>query len=117
MAPPRSKRQVTSPESIRLLAFGRARSRKAPQTERLLDWYRQCYLIRRFEEAAAEMYALGKVGGFLHLYIGEEAIAVGAMAALEPQDHVITHYRDHGYALARGADPGRSEERRVGKEW
>src|SRR5947209_8372734 len=52
------------------------------------------------------MYALGKVGGFLHLYIGEEAIAVGAMAALEPQDHLITHYRDHGYALARGSDPG-----------
>ena len=64
------------------------------------------YLIRRFEEAAAEMYALGKVGGFLHLYIGEEAVAVGAMAALQPQDHLLTHYRDHGYALARGCDPG-----------
>jgi pyruvate dehydrogenase E1 component alpha subunit len=64
------------------------------------------YLIRRFEEAAAEMYALGKIGGFLHLYIGEEAVAVGAMAALQPQDHLLTHYRDHGYALARGCDPG-----------
>jgi pyruvate dehydrogenase E1 component alpha subunit len=106
MAQPRSKRQVTSPESIKLLAFGRARTRKAPQTQRLLDWYRQMYLIRRFEEAAAEMYALGKVGGFLHLYIGEEAVAVGAMAALQPQDHLLTHYRDHGYALARGCDPG-----------
>jgi pyruvate dehydrogenase E1 component alpha subunit len=106
MAQPRRKRQVTSPESIKLLAFGRARTRKAPQTQRLLDWYRQMYLIRRFEEAAAEMYALGKIGGFLHLYIGEEAVAVGAMAALQPQDHLLTHYRDHGYALARGCDPG-----------
>jgi len=97
---------VTSPESIRLLAYGKAGRRKAPQTQRLLDWYRQMYLIRRFEEAAAEMYALGKVGGFLHLYIGEEAVAVGAMAALQPQDHLLTHYRDHGYALARGCDPG-----------
>jgi pyruvate dehydrogenase E1 component alpha subunit len=64
------------------------------------------YLIRRFEEAAAEMYALGTIGGFLHLYIGEEAVAVGAVAALQPQDHLLTHYRDHGYALARGSDPG-----------
>jgi pyruvate dehydrogenase E1 component alpha subunit len=89
-----------------MLAYGKAGRRKAPQTQRLLDWYRQMYLIRRFEEAAAEMYALGKVGGFLHLYIGEEAVAVGAMAALQPQDHLLTHYRDHGYALARGSDPG-----------
>src|SRR5438067_1488007 len=63
-------------------------------------------LIRRFEESAAEMYALGKVGGFLHLYIGEEAVAVGACAALADEDHLLTHYRDHGYALARGSDPG-----------
>jgi len=106
VAQARSNRKVTSPESIRLLAYGKAGRRKAPQTQRLLDWYRQMYLIRRFEEAAAEMYALGKVGGFLHLYIGEEAVAVGAMAALQPQDHLLTHYRDHGYALARGCDPG-----------
>jgi pyruvate dehydrogenase E1 component alpha subunit len=106
VAQPRSNRKVTSPESIKLLAYGKAGRRKAPHTQRLLDWYRQMYLIRRFEEAAAEMYALGKVGGFLHLYIGEEAVAVGAMAALQPQDHLLTHYRDHGYALARGSDPG-----------
>jgi pyruvate dehydrogenase E1 component alpha subunit len=98
---------LTTPESIKLLAYGRPRARrKAPETERLLRWYREMYLIRRFEEAAAEMYALGKIGGFLHLYIGEEAVAVGACAALQPQDHLLTHYRDHGYALARGADPG-----------
>jgi len=109
-APARKPRQaLMSPEAVRLLAYGkpgRGGRRKAPEVERLLDWYRQMYLIRRFEEAAAEMYALGKIGGFLHLYIGEEAVAVGACAALQPQDHLLTHYRDHGYALARGSDPG-----------
>ena len=63
VAPSRSRAKVTSPESIKLLAYGKSGRRKAPQTQRLLDWYRQMYLIRRFEEAAAEMYALGKVGG------------------------------------------------------
>lgn len=74
--------------------------------ERLIDFYRQMVLIRRFEEKCAEAYAYGKIGGFCHLYIGEEAIAVGAIAALGPNDHIVTHYRDHGYALARGCEPG-----------
>jgi pyruvate dehydrogenase E1 component alpha subunit len=102
---PRQRPKLTTPDSIKMLAYGKPRGRRAPETKRLLEWYRQMYLIRRFEEAAAEMYALGKIGGFLHLYIGEEAVAVGAMAALQPQDHLLTHYRDHGYALARGSDP------------
>lgn len=72
----------------------------------LLAWFEQMLLLRRFEEKAAEMYAYGKIGGFLHLYIGEEAVAVGAMAALRPDDDVLTHYRDHGYILARGTEPG-----------
>ena len=105
-ARPRRTPTSTSPDSVKLLAYGKTSGRRAPESRRLLDWYRQMYLIRRFEEAAAEMYALGKVGGFLHLYIGEEAVAVGACAALQPQDHLLTHYRDHGYALARGSDPG-----------
>src|SRR5512135_2413715 len=73
--------------------------------EEALDWFRQMALIRRFEERAEEAYGQGKIGGFLHLYIGEEAIAVGAMAGLAPDDDVVTHYRDHGYVLARGVDP------------
>jgi pyruvate dehydrogenase E1 component alpha subunit len=105
-AGPRRKPSITSPESVKLLAYGKTSGRRPPGAAPLLDWYRQMYLIRRFEEAAAEMYAMGKIGGFLHLYIGEEAVAVGAMAALQPQDHLLTHYRDHGYALARGSDPG-----------
>ena len=76
-----------------------------PKKETLLDWYRQMVLIRRFEERCAELYQQGLIGGFLHLYIGQEATGVGALAALREQDHVITAYRDHGIALARGLDP------------
>ncbi len=65
-------------------------------------YLRQMLLIRRFEEKTGEAYSLGKIGGFCHLYIGQEAVAVGAMAALRPDDHVITAYREHGQALARG---------------
>ena len=69
------------------------------------EFYRKMMLIRRFEEASARLYMQRLIGGFLHLYIGEEAVAVGAISLLEPQDYVITHYRDHGHALARGIDP------------
>jgi pyruvate dehydrogenase E1 component alpha subunit len=77
--------------------------------------YRQMLLIRRFEEKSAEMYALAKIAGFLHLYIGEEAIAVGAIAALRPDDYVISAYRDHGHCLARGSDPGQVMAELFGK--
>jgi pyruvate dehydrogenase E1 component alpha subunit len=69
--------------------------------------FRQMLLIRRFEEKAAEMYALGKIGGFLHLYIGQEAVAVGAISTLQPDDYVIAGYREHGHALAKGSSPRR----------
>jgi len=75
-----------------------------PNKDTLLDWYRQMVLIRRFEERCAELYQQGLIGGFLHLYIGQEATGIGAVNALRPQDHVITAYRDHGIALARGLD-------------
>jgi pyruvate dehydrogenase E1 component alpha subunit len=67
--------------------------------------YRAMLLIRRFEERCAQIYVEGKIGGFLHLYIGQEAVAVAAMSLLRPDDYFITSYRDHGYALARGTDP------------
>jgi pyruvate dehydrogenase E1 component alpha subunit len=70
-----------------------------------LELYRQMALIRRFEEEAARAYSQGKIGGFLHLYIGQEPVAVGAVAALQADDYVITTYRDHGLALARGMSP------------
>jgi pyruvate dehydrogenase E1 component alpha subunit len=65
----------------------------------------QMLLIRRFEETAAAMYAAGKIGGFCHLYIGQEAIAVGAIPVLRPDDYVIAPYREHGHALTRGMTP------------
>jgi len=73
--------------------------------ERLLDLYRRMLLIRRFEEKAGQMYGMGLIGGFCHLYIGEEAVVTGAMGAVEPGDTVITAYRDHGHMLACGMDP------------
>jgi len=72
---------------------------QAAQQRRML---RDMLLIRRFEEKAAEAYALGKIGGFCHLYIGQEAVGVGVSAALEPTDYVIASYREHGQALVRG---------------
>jgi pyruvate dehydrogenase E1 component alpha subunit len=74
--------------------------------ERALGLLRQMLLIRRFEEKAAELYTVGKIHGFLHLYIGEEAVAVGAMRALTPEDNVVATYREHGQALARGVPSG-----------
>jgi pyruvate dehydrogenase E1 component alpha subunit len=62
-------------------------------------------LIRRFEEKAAEAYALGKIGGFLHLYIGEEAVAVGATSVLRRDDYAIAAYREHGHCLPKGPIP------------
>jgi pyruvate dehydrogenase E1 component alpha subunit len=69
------------------------------------DLFRSMMIQRRFEEKCAEAYALGKIGGFCHLYIGQEAISSGTMSVLRPDDYVITAYRDHGQALARGVTP------------
>jgi pyruvate dehydrogenase E1 component alpha subunit len=70
-----------------------------------LELLRSMLLQRRFEERTAEAYALGKIGGFCHLYIGQEAVSTGALSMLRPDDYVITTYRDHGPALARGMTP------------
>jgi pyruvate dehydrogenase E1 component alpha subunit len=73
--------------------------------ERLKTFYRDMLLIRRFEEKAGQLYGMGLIGGFCHLYIGQEAVVVGMQAALKPEDQVITTYRDHGHMLACGMDP------------
>src|SRR6478752_3331648 len=70
-----------------------------------LEMLRSMLLQRRFEERCAEAYALGKIGGFCHLYIGQEAVSTGTLSMLRPDDYVITTYRDHGQALARGMSP------------
>ena len=86
-----------------------------PDGVQLVDFYRRMLLIRTFEERSAEQYMLGRVRGFLHLYNGEEAIAVGAISALQPHDYVVTHYRDHGHALAKGLDPAAAMAELFGK--
>jgi pyruvate dehydrogenase E1 component alpha subunit len=85
------------------------RARGTPRTaepgaspELCRGYLRQMMLIRHFEEKAGEAYSLGKIGGFCHLYIGQEAVAVGSIAALRADDYITTSYRDHGHALARG---------------
>src|ERR1700712_5166663 len=88
-----------------------AREAKAPSQaesggkDELLKYYRDMLLIRRFEGRAGQLYGMGLIGGFCHLYIGQEAIAVGVQAAQRPGDQVITGYREHGHMLACGMDP------------
>src|SRR5687767_5695825 len=72
------------------------------EQKQLIDLYRQMILIRRFEEKAAEVYVAGKIGGFCHLYIGREAVAVGSISAIRKDDYVLGSYREHGQALAKG---------------
>lgn len=80
-------------------------SEQALKTERLLEWYRMMVLMRVFEDRAEQGYQEGKIAGYHHVYSGQEAVAVGTFAHLGQPDHVITAYRDHGPALARGIDP------------
>ncbi|NNC59558.1 MAG: pyruvate dehydrogenase (acetyl-transferring) E1 component subunit alpha [Erythrobacter sp.] len=85
--------------------FEKAKRYKASDKE-MLDFYEQMLLIRRFEERAGQLYGLGLIGGFCHLYIGQEAVAIGLQSALDgDKDSVITGYRDHGHMLAYGIDP------------
>jgi len=81
---------------------------RAPATngaDELVQYYRAMLMIRRFEEKAGQLYGMGLIGGFCHLYIGQEAVVVGMQAAITPSDAVITSYRDHGHMLACGMDP------------
>jgi pyruvate dehydrogenase E1 component alpha subunit len=91
-------------------------ARMAVNVDELKVYYRQMWLIRRFEEESARAYAQGKIGGFLHLYIGQEAIAVGGAHALTKDDYVITTYRDHGHALALGMSARAGMAELFGKE-
>ncbi|MCA3341945.1 MAG: pyruvate dehydrogenase (acetyl-transferring) E1 component subunit alpha, partial [Roseomonas sp.] len=72
--------------------------------EEMLRAYRDMLLIRRFEEKAGQLYGMGLIGGFCHLYIGQEAVVVGMQMCLKPGDQVITSYRDHGHMLATGME-------------
>ncbi len=84
--------------------------------EELLSVYKKMLLLRKFEEKAGQLYGMGLIGGFCHLYIGQEAVAVGIAKAINPQDTVITSYRDHGLMLAAGACPKSIMAELLGKE-
>ena len=90
--------------------------RRLPEADVAREWLEAMVLIRRFEERAGEMYAKAKVGGFLHLAIGEEATIVGAVRAMRDEDYLISTYRSHGHALSRGADPNRVMAELFGRE-
>jgi pyruvate dehydrogenase E1 component subunit alpha len=87
-----TEREVTEP----------LQTARPPDKSQLKQYYHQMLAIRRMEEALAKAYALRKFGGFLHLYIGQEAVAVGALAAIKPEDYVIATYREHAHAYAKG---------------
>jgi pyruvate dehydrogenase E1 component alpha subunit len=89
----------------RKAAKGNGKLSLSASPEELLKYYREMLLIRRFEERAGQLYGMGLIGGFCHLYIGQEAVVVGMQAAISPEDAVITSYRDHGHMLACGMDP------------
>jgi len=99
-------RKSSAPTPVAAAEPGRAASGVATLTrEQELHAFEQMLLIRRFEERAGQMYGMGLIGGFCHLYIGQEAVVVGMEMAIKPGDQVITGYRDHGHMLASGMDP------------
>ena len=111
-----SAASVTEDHPVEPAATGsesRARRTDASVLRNLLE---QMLLVRRFEERAAELYTMGKIGGFCHLYIGQEAVAVGAISTLRPEDYIFTSYREHGHALARGVDSGEVMAELYGKQ-
>src|SRR6187455_1289557 len=94
----------------------RAAQHELPEPDAAREWLGSMMLIRRFEERAGEMYAKAKVGGFLHLAIGEEATIVGCVRAMRDEDYLISTYRSHGHALARGTEPKRVMAELFGRE-
>ena len=112
--PPAQQKTVTRAPTSQKRATGKTSTKTAARSAfpdepagRLRDYYRQMQLIRRFEERASEMYQRAKIGGYCHLNLGEEATVVGLMDAMAPHDYLFTTYREHGYAIARGIEPGR----------
>ena len=106
MAP--AARKSAKPKASNKGAKAKAKSQLARRdTDTLLAYYREMLLIRRFEERAGQLYGMGLIGGFCHLYIGQEAVVVGMQSAIGDQDMVITTYRDHAHMLACGMDPNR----------
>ena len=104
-----AKQPVDGAEEVR-------RDLSGEDPEQLKHYYYQMLLLRRFEERAGEMYTKAKIGGYCHLNLGEEATIVGLMAALTADDYIFTNYREHGYIIARGIEPGPVMAELFGKE-
>jgi len=104
MAPKKGASKPVKPLAERTKSGGKRKAAAEPAVDRefLLGYYRDMLLIRRFEEKAGQMYGMGLIGGFCHLYIGQEAVVVGMQAVIEDGDSVLTSYRDHGHMLACG---------------
>jgi pyruvate dehydrogenase E1 component alpha subunit len=107
-APKAGAQKSEAPKTASSKTAAGAQSQKAASgatKEQMLAWYREMLLIRRFEERAGQLYGMGLIGGFCHLYIGQEAIAVGMQSIAREGDQIITGYRDHGHMLTAGMDP------------
>src|SRR5579859_5631728 len=100
-----SRKQKSFIVQGRPMAISNATLAGLTRTE-LLEMHYKMALIRRFEEKSAEEYTRGKIGGFMHLYIGQEAVGVGCITALRPSDKILCSYREHGHAIAKGMEPG-----------
>ena len=104
-----------SKKSTKTLNSSNSTTRSLGKNEHL-ELFRKMYLIRQFENACGQNYANGNIRGFLHLYSGQEATGVGSLSSLKDSDYIVTHYRDHGHALARGIDVNRSMAELFGKK-
>jgi pyruvate dehydrogenase E1 component subunit alpha len=96
--------QPSETERVELKAAQKSRLAEVDR-DTLVDLYHQMLLVRRFEEKSAEVYSAGKIGGFCHLYIGQEAVAIGSISAIRKDDYVLTSYREHAHAIAKGMSP------------
>ncbi len=101
-----SAAQKMAKKRPKLQSVSNSNSAPEPTAEEMKKFYGDMLLIRRFEEKSAQLYGMGLIGGFCHLYIGEEAVVTGLQSVQEPQDSVVTSYRDHGHMLACDMDPG-----------
>ena len=99
-----AEQKIDHIDDVNISDFSKTQINQALSSEEKLVLYSQMVRIRRFEERSLRAYQQGHIGGFLHLYIGQEAVAVGAVSVMSSDDHVITAYRDHGHALAVGMD-------------
>lgn len=107
--------KATNPAGQAPAAEKRDRASASVPDATLIQWLRDMFLIREFENRCGQAYQQAKIGGFCHLYTGQEALAVGTIKSLNPDDPIVTAYRDHGHALARGMDPGACMAEMFGK--